>query len=504
MRPASLSFAALACAACGAALLAVFALPPAAGQAAPEAAGFGADFRDRVLRIDYFHVVGGKEEWITLDRMKEEGPWPGSRTHLLDEFDNGAYYVKLFDAATGRLLYSRGFDSYAGEYRTTGEAEKGIRRTYHETARVPFPLHKARFAVEVRQRDKTLRELFEAEIDPASYTILREPLVAGVTLVEAQRSGDPHAKVDVAIVGEGYTAAEQALFRQDLARYTEVLLGFEPYRSMRELFNVWGVFAPSQDSGCDEPSRGIYKNTAVGATFDSLGSERYLLTEDNEKLHDIAAHAPYDIVFVMVNQERYGGGGIYNFFCTFTTRNQWSEYVFLHEFGHAFAGLADEYYTSSTAYNEFYPRGIEPNEPNITALLDPAQLKWRELVTPKTPVPTPWEKAGFDEMDRKYQKIREEMNRKIAERSRAQAPAAEIDALKAESERMSLEHAQKVDAYLAQSKFAGQVGAFEGAGYSSEGLYRSSLDCMMFTKGRKPFCAACRRAIERVARQYTE
>jgi hypothetical protein len=323
-------------------------------------------------------------------------------------------------------------------------------------------------------------------------------------VVEARRAGDPHAKVDIAILAEGYTAAQADKFRRDLSRVAEALFRYEPFASLADRFNVWGVFKPSQESGCDEPSRGIHRRTALGTTFDSLGSERYLLTEDNRALRDVAAAAPYDVLYVMVNHERYGGGGIYNLFCTFTTDNQWSEYIFVHEFGHAFAGLADEYYTSSTAYNEFYPRGIEPVEPNITALLDPAAPKWRDLVTPATPLPTPWEKAAFDELDRAYQKRRTEMNDHLARRMREGAPAGEIERLKAESETASLEHAQRVDAFLARSAWVGKVGAFEGAGYSAEGLYRSQLDCMMFTKGAKPFCAACRRGIARVVERYTE
>jgi hypothetical protein len=242
----------------------------------------------------------------------------------------------------------------------------------------------------------------------------------------------------------------------------------------------------------------------VGATFDSLGSERYVLTEDNRALRDIAAAAPYDTVLIMVNAARYGGGGIYNAFCTFTADNQWHEYVFLHEFGHSFAGLADEYYTSSTAYNDFYPKGIEPNEPNITALLDPANLKWRDVVSPGTAVPTPWEKAEFDTLDMAYQKVRGEIGEKLAKLKREGAPAADVAAVQEESERLSREHQAKMDAYLAKSAFVGRVGAFEGAGYAAKGLYRPMLDCLMFSKGAKPLCRVCLTAMERVIAHYTE
>ncbi len=471
---------------------------------AGESGDFGRAFGDETLRIDYFHVGSAAEEFATLDQVWRQGVWAGSRVHLVDDLNNGNYYAKLYDAVTGELLWSRGFDSYFGEYKTTEQAGRGERRAYHESVLAPCPQGRVRFALEVRQRDKTLREFFSAEIDPGAWTVRRDPPDPDVVVVEERLSGDPHAKVDIAILAEGYTAAQEGKFRADLARFTRVLFGHEPFAALADRFNVRGVFRPSADSGCDEPSRGVHRRTVLGTTFDSLGSERYLLTEDNRALRDLAAAVPYDVLYVMVNHERYGGGGIYNLFCTFTTDNQWSEYVFLHELGHAFAGLADEYYTSSTAYNEFYPRGIEPVEPNITALLDPAALKWRGLVAAGTPLPTPWEKAEHDELDLAYQKLRTELNDRIAALMRAGAPAAEIALLQTESETRSLEHARRIDAYLATSVWGATVGAFEGAGYSSEGLYRSQLDCIMFTKGSKPFCAACRRAIARVTERYTE
>jgi hypothetical protein len=481
-------------------------LVPLGAFAAPAPADpdFDAFFRDETLRVDYYHTGAAQDEFAALDQAWRQGTWAGSRRHLIDRLGVGSYEARAYDAATGALLFSRGFDSYFGEYRTTDDAGKGVRRTYHESVLMPLPKAKIRFTLEARERDGARRELLAVEIDPDAWSVRRDPLPAGVTLVEAARHGDPHAMVDIAILAEGYTAAQEGKFRADLARFTRTLLGHEPYASLADRFNVWGVFRPSQESGCDEPSRGIHRNTALGTTYDSLGSERYLLTEDNRAMRDIAAHAPYDILYIMVNQERYGGGGIYNLFCTFVSDNQWSDYIFLHEFGHAFAGLADEYYTSSTAYNDFYPRGVEPVEANITALLDPANLKWRDLVTAGTPIPTPWEKAGFDAMDNAYQKVRGELNDRLASRMRDGAPDVEVEQLKAESETRSFEHAKKVDAYLARGAWASRVGAYEGAGYSSEGLYRSQTDCIMFSKGIKPFCAACARHIARVVEQYSE
>jgi hypothetical protein len=469
---------------------------------APE--DFNRYFVDKTMRVDYFHIGDAKEEIVTLDQVYEQGIWAGSRHNLTDSFDSGRYVFKVFDLASGQLIYSKGFDSYFGEYKTTAKASEGLKRTYHETALFPYPKDKIRFVLEVRNQKNELVSFFGQIIDPGSVDIKRDPLAQDVKVYEVRKSGSSHRKVDLAFVAEGYAPHEEAKVLADLERFTGIFFSQEPYKTHQDLFNIYGVFKPSEQSGCDEPRRGVFKNTAIGATFNSLGSERYLLTEDNKALRDVAAHVPYDALCIMVNHERYGGGGIYNLYCTFTSDNQWHRYLFLHEFGHSFGGLADEYYTSSVAYNDFYPRGIEPREPNITALLDPDDLKWKELLTPGTEIPTPWEKEEFDRMDAEYQKVRQKVNDQIAEMKRSQAPEDEIRKMEEEAERLSREHASKIDAYLADSRFKDVVGAFEGAGYSAQGLYRPMLDCLMFTKGDKPYCKVCEKAIVRVIRFFTE
>ena len=460
-------------------------------------------FIDKTMRVDYIHIGDAKEETITIDRVYEQGIWAGSKKNLIDRLNYGRYCVNIHDASSGELIFSKGFDSYFGEYKTTGKALKGIKRAYHESFLLPYPKRKVRFSFEARDKTNALYSLFRQEIDPSSVDILRERLNDGVEVIELWKGGDPHVKVDVAFIAEGYTRDEEEKLKADLRRFMEVFFKQEPYKSLKNEFNMYGVFKPSQENGCDEPRHGVFKNTSVSTTFNSLGSERYLLTEDNKSLRDIAAHVPYDTLVIMVNQDRYGGGGIYNLFCTFTVDNQWHEYLFLHEFGHSFSGLADEYYTSSVAYNDFYPRGIEPLEPNITALLDPENLKWKRTVTPGTAIPTPWEKEEFDRMDNEYQKIRQQINEEIAQMKREEAPAEEVLKAETESERLSRQHADKMDAYLGKSAFVGKVGAFEGAGYSSKGLYRPMLDCLMFSKGAKPYCKVCEQAVINVIKQYT-
>lgn len=459
-------------------------------------------FIDRTMRIDYYHTGDHREELVTLDRVYQQGLWAGPVKNLIDPFRRGRYCARIYDAASGQLIYARAFDSLFGEYKTTDEALKGIKRTFHESVLIPYPKNKIIFTLEARDRENNFHKIFSEEIDPASIYVVRERTESGIKVFELLKNGPPHEKVDVVFLTEGYTAEEEDKLQKDLERFVGILFSFEPYKSLRDKFNVYGVFKPSAESGCDEPSHGQYRQTALGCTFDSFGSERYLLTEDNRRMRDIAASVPYDTILIMVNHQRYGGGGIYNLYCTFTTDNQWHEYLMLHEFGHSFTGLADEYYTSQVAYNEFYPRGVEPVEPNITALLDPARLKWKNLATPGVEIPTPWEKEEFDRMDTAYQKIRAEVNEKIARMKREGAPRAEIARMEEESERLSLEQARKVDDFLARSRYAGLVGAFEGAGYSSTGLYRPAVDCLMFSKGKKPFCPVCQEAVRQMIEFY--
>ncbi len=485
-------------------VMALIALAPILAPA-QDGVEFGNYFLDRTMRIDVYHTGDAKEELYTIDRIVQEGPWAGNPRRLIVPFDLGRYLLRVHDAASATLIYSKGFDSYFGEYKTTEPGANGIKKTFSESLLIPFPKNKVRVEVLLRDRENRPQPVFCREIDPADIFIVRErPVPSDVLAVEQLKYGPPADKVDLVILGEGYTAAETDKFRADLSRFSETLFSLEPYRTFRDRFNVTGLLKPSAESGCDEPSYGSFRSTALGAAFDSFGSERYMLTDDNRAWRDVAARVPYDAVMIMVNSPRYGGGGIYNLYCTFTSDNQWQQYLCLHEFGHSFTGLGDEYYTSAVAYNEFYPAGIEPLEPNITALLDPKNLKWKDLVTKKTAVPTLWEKAAYETMEKAYQKKRQETNEKIAALKRAKAPQAEIDALQAHSEEMSRLNGLEVNAFFKKSRFNGKVGAFEGAGYAAKGLFRPMLDCIMFSRGLRPFCRVCEAAVARTIRYYSE
>ncbi|HET6267777.1 MAG TPA: M64 family metallopeptidase, partial [Acidobacteriota bacterium] len=266
------------------------------------------------------------------------------------------------------------------------------------------------------------------------------------------------------------------------------LFTHSPFKEHRSDFNVWGLCPPANESGISRPSTGIHRRNPVGSTYDAFGSERYVLTFDNHAFREIASHAPYEFVEILVNGKTYGGGGIFNLFSTVAADSLWATYVFVHEFGHHFAGLADEYYTSSTAYVPSDKR-VEPWEANATALLDPAHLKWKDLVEADTPIPTSWNKEAFETYSLDVQKKREQIR---AEKR----PESEMDALFTTEK----EHEMKA---LGSEKYAGKVGAFEGANYASKGYYRPQADCIMFTRDDVPFCKVCQATITRVIQLYT-
>jgi hypothetical protein len=465
---------------------------------------FDTYFVDKTMRIDYYHTGNATDEYISLDYIYNYGSWAGSLVNLIDPFKNGAYQFKIYDEATNTLIYSKGFDSYFKEYQYGSEANAGILKTFQESAIIPSPKKPIIFVLEKRDKMGVLFEVYRTSIDPEDINILQDQMSnPAIKVTQTINNGDPHKKADIVIVAEGYSAEDEEKYLADLMRFTAVFFQAEPTRSHKNDFNMYGVFMPSVNSGIDEPRAGIYKNTAVGASFNAMGSERYVLTENNKALHDIAGQVPYDAIYIMVNSDRYGGGGIYNFYCTFTSDNMWSQYLMIHEFGHSFFGLADEYYTSESVVEDFYPPGYEPVEPNITALLDPEHVKWGDLIAPDTPIPTPWEKAEYDTTDLAWQEVRRQMNNNTAALQKAHAPAAEIENAKVAYDEASLKRFQEVQEYLNKSKYMGIVGVYEGAGYASKGIYRSYINCIMFTR-IEDFCPVCNRAMVDVIEWYAQ
>jgi hypothetical protein len=462
-------------------------------------------FLNKTMRIDYYHIGDAKEEFITIDQIYQQGIWAGNPKNLIDHFNNGKYEVKVFDIASNRLIYSKGFATYFGEYTTTNPALQGIKRTYHETILIPYPKKTILIVLESRNKKNILEPLFSAEIDPSDYHINKESGDADDQIYEALKNGDPHTKVDLAWIAEGYTAQQFDKFKKDVDRFMTAMFEVAPYDRLKDRFNIYGVFRPSAENGVDQPREGIFKQTIVNSSFNALDLDRYLLTEDNKTMRDIAASVPYDAIVILVNSERYGGGGIYNFYAVSTVDNKLSENVFIHEFGHSFAGLADEYYASQVSYNEFYPEGVEPTEPNITALLDPENIKWKELLSAGIKIPTDWGKEAIEALQAKLQKNGKEMREQVAQLEKSGASKSKIEKVKAEFNKKSDEINKNIDQVREKYSYLNdKVGAFEGAGYSAKGLYRPMINCLMFGNRERKFCKVCQRAIARMIEFYSE
>jgi IgA peptidase M64/peptidase M64-like protein len=439
----------------------------------------------KTMRVDYFHTGGpGGGERFSLDRVVVEPlPWPGNLARTIDDTNLGKYFFEVIDPATNRVVYSRGYASVYGEWETTGEARE-IDRTFHESLRFPAPAGPVQVVVKKRGAGNAFREAWSLAVDPEDMFVDPSLPPSPGPLLEIEKHGEPADKVDFLILGDGYTAAERGKFERDARRLAEILFATSPFKERRADFNVWGLCPPAEESGIARPSTGLHRRSRVGASYDAFGSERYVLTFENRSFRDVASFAPYEFVEILANARTYGGGGIFGQYSTVAADSLWAPYVFVHEFGHHFAALADEYYTSDVAYESVAERW----EPNVTALHDPASLKWKDLVKPGTPLPTPWPKEQFEQQARAIQKRR----RKIRAEKR---PEEEMDALFREEQRAETK-------LLSSAAHAREVGAFEGANYEAKGYYRPQIDCIMFTRDQVPFCAVCRRAIERVIDLY--
>lgn len=445
----------------------------------------------QTMRLDYYHTGDASQEVFSVDRVVIEPlPWPGAASQAIDTSNLGRYYFEVRDVKTKQLLYSRGFASIYGEWETTDEA-KSIKRTFQESLRFPAPTAPVSVVLKKRDAKNVFQDVWATTIDPTDQFIDRSKPAPPAPLITIQKTGEPETKVDFLILGDGYTAAEAQKFEADARRLTEVLFATSPFKENRKNFNVWALCPPAAESGISRPSTGIYHDSPLGATYDAFGSERYVLTFDNQALRKTAQFAPYEFIEVLVNNRTYGGGGIFNLYSTVASDNAFANYVFVHEFGHQFAGLADEYYTSSVAYAPAADR-VEPWEPNVTALLDISNLKWRTLVSPfanVTPIPTPWNKDAFETYSR-------EIQRRRAQLRKDKVPEEEMEALFREE----LEHEKVM--FTAEKHF-GQVGAFEGAMYEAKGYYRPEIDCIMFSR-TDHFCKVCQRAIEQIIAMYSK
>jgi hypothetical protein len=394
---------------------------------------FNRYFINKSLRFDFCLGGNAGETNVYPKQMKEEPYWAGSHINLIDTFNYGTYRVRVFDESSGSLLFSRGFCSLFHEWQTTAEAKKVDRIFYHSVV-FPYPQKNVRLEIYRRQWNGEFTNIYTTIIDPEDYFILHESS-PDFEHISIMHNGDPRHKVDIVILPEGYTRNEMDKFIEDARRVTGYLFEEEPFKSEKLKFNINAVLVPSNDSGTDVPGENIYKNTYFNSTLYTFDISRYLTTSDLEKICDVAGVVPYDQIYLLVNTERYGGGGFYNFLNICSSDNRLTNDVFIHEFGHGFAGLGDEYYTSEVAYEDFYNLEIEPWEPNLTTLKD-FDKKWKSMIADSIPIPTP----------------REE-------------------------------------------RYNNSVGVFEGGGYMAKGIYSPYTNCRMKSNTAEYFCPVCQQAI---------
>jgi hypothetical protein len=397
-------------------------------------------FEEKTLRLDYYHNGNSKEEIYSFDELIEEPYWGGSKTNLIDTFEYGNYFFKVYDKASNKVIYSKGYSTLFFEWQTTSEADT-VWRSFSETAIFPFPKKPVIVKFYKRTWKGKWKEMFNYYVDPDNYFIKKDRRCK-YPAFDVWVTGEPYERVDIVILPEGYTENEMGLFISDCQKFKTDFFSFSPYSENKNKFNIRAVLAPSRKSGTDIPLDNIWIPTILNTGYYTFNSERYLMTFDDKRVRDVAANSPYDQIYILVNSKKYGGGAIYNYYNVSVNSNEQSGKILVHEFGHGFAGLGDEYYNDDT-YGEMYNTKIEPWEPNLTTLKH-FNKKWLHLVSDTVPIPTP-----------------------------------DIE------------------------KYYNVVGAFEGGGYMPKKVYRPVHDCMMKTFKGNEFCPVCKEAIQKMIDFYS-
>lgn len=408
-----------------------------------------ADSTTTTLRIDCIFSGGPDGRHIALSSLSEAGPWAGRSGNMDRPPLRGNGQVSVREKDGGRLTYVNSFSTLFQEWLNTEEATR-TDKAFENVFLVPMPEDEAVVRIELYGNRGEVIAAREFQVDPDDILIrrTRRPAAPHRYIIE---NGSPAEKIDLAIVAEGYTAAEAGLFYKDAAKAAESIFSHSPFKELSDRFNVVAVALPSDESGVSVPHDGVWKNTALGSHFDTFYSDRYLTTLNIFKLHDSLAGIPYEHIIILTNTDTYGGGGIFNSYLLSSAHNEWTAPVIVHEFGHSFAGLADEYFYDDQ-YTEYYYPDAEPWEQNITTLRD-FSLKWADMVPEGcTPV-------GKD--------------------------------------------AQQTEGWAGEPEDF-EVGLYEGAGYQSEGVYRGFPECRMKINDWPSFCPVCERAISRIIEFYTE
>ena len=398
-------------------------------------------FYSKQLRLDYYHFGNFESDYYTFDELIEEPYWGGSKVNLIDTLGLGNFIFYVRDIKSNKVIYSRGYSSLFQEWQTTDEA-KLINRTFLEALVFPYPKDSAKVEIYDRDKKNNYRLQHAFNINPNSYFIKKEKFNE-TEKTKIHYSGNFNEKLDIVFIPEGYSKSEMQKFNNDCKRFAKYLFEYEPFSEYENSINIWAISVPSKDSGIDIPADTVWKNTILNTSYYTFDSERYVMTFDNKSVRNYASNAPYDQIYILVNSDKYGGGAIYNYYSTTVVDHALSKKIFIHEFAHGLVGLADEYYTSDVAYQDFYALDVEPWEPNITTLVD-FESKWKSLLKLNSKIPS--EIDGKDELE---------------------------------------------------------IGVYEGGGYVEKGVYRSTPNSIMKAFGIDEFNEVSKAAITKVIRFYS-
>lgn len=398
---------------------------------------------DKTLRIDYLFTGNASKQEICLDGLSSLPSWAGRKHHLSELPLQGNGQIVMRDITSGTITYRTSFSSLFQEWLETDEA-KTVTKGFENSFLVPYPLLPAEIEITLLDPRRNIRASMKHVVDPSDILIHQKGSAHITPHTYLLQNGSTDQCIDVAILAEGYTQKEMDTFYKDANIACESLFSHEPFKSMKKCFNIVAVASPSEDRGVSVPRLGVWKRTAFNSHFSTFYSDRYLTTPRVKSIHDALAGIPYEHIIILANTEEYGGGGIYNSYTLTTAHHPKFCPVVVHEFGHSFGGLGDEYFYDDDVMTDTYPKDIEPWEQNISTRVNFAS-KWEDMLMKDTPIPTPPSEST------KY-----------------------------------------------------PVGVYEGGGYSAKGIFRPADDCRMRTNEYPVFCQVCQRAIQRIINFYTE
>ena len=333
-------------------------------------------FEDRTLRLDYTFSGSSLHQELYVDELSVLPRWYGKRERLAEVPLKGNGQILVYDKSDGQLIYRHSFSTLFQEWLATEESKR-VQKSFENVFLVPFPKQPVDVTVELRDYHNQTIATLTHTVDPADILIRKAGERQVTPYVTLQQAADTSRCIHVAYVAEGYQQQEMGTFLEDCQTAMASLFGHEPFKTRQDCFQMVAVMSPSEESGTSWPAQGIWKNTVLGSHFDTFYSDRYLTTLHLKKLHDVLAGIPYEHIIILVNTDHYGGGGIYNSYNLTYAHGPKFRPVVVHEFGHSFGGLADEYPYGDD--DPMYFADTEPWEPNLTTKHD-FNGKWEQLV----------------------------------------------------------------------------------------------------------------------------